>query len=63
MSTNVDKAKGKVEQAVGDLTGDDELKRQGKVDEAAGNVKDVIEGVTDKAEELVDKAKDALHRD
>ena len=63
MSTNVDKTKGRVEQAVGDLTGDDELKRQGKVDEAAGNVKDVIHDVTEKAEEIVDKAKDALHRD
>ena len=40
---NIDKLKGRVEQAAGDLTGDDELKRRGKVDEAAGKAKSSIE--------------------
>lgn len=34
----IDRAKGKIEQAVGDLTHDDDLKAEGRVDEAAGKV-------------------------
>ena len=36
---NKDQAKGKIKQAVGDLTGDKDLTREGKTDEKAGNVK------------------------
>ena len=39
-----------------DLTGDEDLKREGKVDQAAGKVKEGVEKVTD-------KVKDALRRD
>jgi uncharacterized protein YjbJ (UPF0337 family) len=52
VSGEADKAKGRVKEAVGDLTDDDELKREGKVDKAAG-----------KAKETVDKVKDKLTRD
>ena len=34
----IDPAKGKVKQAVGDLTHDDDLKAEGQVDEAVGKV-------------------------
>jgi uncharacterized protein YjbJ (UPF0337 family) len=51
-----DTAKGRVKQAAGDLTGDDDLKREGKVDEASGNVKE-------KVGDAADKVKDALRRD
>jgi uncharacterized protein YjbJ (UPF0337 family) len=40
-----DKIKGRLKQAVGDLTGDDELRREGKVDEIAGKAKDAIDKV------------------
>ena len=63
MDINADQAKGRVKQAVGDLTGDDNLKAEGQADESAGKVKDVLQGVEDKAEDLVDKVKDALHKD
>lgn len=57
----VDKAKnkgqeirGKGKEAVGDASGDDELKAKGKADQASGNlkqagekVKDAVKGVTD----------------
>lgn len=43
MSSNSDKTKGKIKQAVGDLTDNDKLRREGKVDEAAGKAKDVID--------------------
>jgi uncharacterized protein YjbJ (UPF0337 family) len=53
---NKDDAKGRVKEAAGDLTGNEDLKREGKVDQATGKVK---EGVEDAA----DKVKDALRRD
>ena len=39
---NVDKLKGKVKQAAGDLTDDQELHDEGVVDEAAGQTREVI---------------------
>ena len=48
MSGERDQAKGRVEQAVGDLTGDKDLKRDGKIDEAAGKVKEGVDKVKDK---------------
>lgn len=48
MSGDFDKAKGKVKQAAGDLTGDDETKREGKLDELGGKVKDAVDTVKDK---------------
>ncbi|MBW8827396.1 MAG: CsbD family protein [Acidobacteria bacterium] len=52
---NMDQAKGKIKQAAGDLTDDEDLEREGKVDELAGDVKD-------KASDAVDRVKDALHK-
>ena len=52
----LDKAKGNLKQAGGDLTGDDSLKNEGRVDEAAGNVKE-------KTGEAADKVKDAIRGD
>jgi uncharacterized protein YjbJ (UPF0337 family) len=52
---NTDDLKGRAKEAVGDLTDNDELKREGKVDRASGFVKDKVEQVTDKAKEIVDK--------
>ena len=40
---NKDDAKGRLKEAAGDLTGDDDLKREGKVDKATGAVKDGVE--------------------
>jgi uncharacterized protein YjbJ (UPF0337 family) len=54
--SNTDEAKGRAKEAVGDLTGDKDLQREGKVEEASGKAKDAV----DKAG---DKAKDALDRD
>ncbi len=53
---NKDDAKGRVKEAAGSLTGDDDLKREGKVDKAAGAAKDGVEKVAD-------KIKDTLRRD
>jgi uncharacterized protein YjbJ (UPF0337 family) len=48
MSGEADKAKGKVKQAIGDLTDDSSLRNEGKVDEAAGKAKNVVDKVRDK---------------
>jgi uncharacterized protein YjbJ (UPF0337 family) len=45
---NKDDAKGRVKEAAGSLTGDDDLKREGKVDKATGAAKDGVEKVADK---------------
>jgi uncharacterized protein YjbJ (UPF0337 family) len=60
---NSDQAKGRVKEAVGDLTDNDKLKSEGKADQAAGDAKKFVSDVADKAEELVDKVKDAVHKD
>lgn len=52
-----DDMKGRAKEAAGDLTDDEELKREGKVDRAAGAVKGKAEAARDKAEEVVDKVK------
>ncbi|HEY6887115.1 MAG TPA: CsbD family protein [Solirubrobacter sp.] len=51
-----DKLKGRTKEAAGDLTGDKDLKREGKVDRASGSVKD-------KVGDAGDKVKDAIRRD
>ncbi len=57
---NKDQVKGKVKQAVGDLTDNEDLKKEGKADQKAGEVKEFLEDVKDKAEDLVDKVKDKI---
>jgi uncharacterized protein YjbJ (UPF0337 family) len=63
MESKKDDLKGRVKEAAGDLTDDEDLKREGKADRAAGSVKDKIEKAKEKGEEFVDKAKDKLRRD
>jgi uncharacterized protein YjbJ (UPF0337 family) len=47
-SSTTDKAKGRIKEAFGALTGDEKLKRQGKRDQAAGSIKEVAERIVDK---------------
>lgn len=58
--TNKDEVTGRIKQAAGDLTDNDDLKREGKTDEAAGKVKGAADKVADKAGDAVDKVKDKL---
>jgi len=48
-----DDAKGRIKEAGGSLTGDDSLKREGKVDKATGKVKDAVGDSADKAKDVV----------
>jgi uncharacterized protein YjbJ (UPF0337 family) len=60
MGDNFDEAKGRVKEAAGDLTDNDDLKREGKVDQAKGNVKEGIDNASDKAKEAIDRATDRV---
>lgn len=44
----VDNTKGKAKEAVGDATGNHELKREGKVDRGKGKLKDAVDKLGDK---------------
>jgi uncharacterized protein YjbJ (UPF0337 family) len=49
MGGTADKAKGRVKEAAGALSGDRKLKSEGKLDQATGAVKDAVDKVADKA--------------
>ena len=53
---NSDEVQGRVKESAGALTGDDDLKREGKGDQAAGTIKD-------KADDVADKVKDVFKKD
>lgn len=55
-----DKIVGRIKQAAGDLTDNDDLKSEGKKDEAAGKVKSAVGDAKDKANDAIDKVKDKL---
>lgn len=48
LMSNTDEAKGRLKKAAGELTGDEELKREGELDKLSGKVKDVVDDVKDK---------------
>ncbi len=60
MAGEVDEAKGRIKKAVGELTDDDEMKRQGEIDQAAGKAKGAIDKVADEAEGAIQKVADKL---
>jgi uncharacterized protein YjbJ (UPF0337 family) len=55
MGENIDEAKGRAKEAAGDITNDDDLKREGKVDRG-------VSGVKEKVDDVADKVKDKLGR-
>jgi uncharacterized protein YjbJ (UPF0337 family) len=50
-----DDLKGRAKEAAGDVTDDDGLKREGKVDRATGKAKDAVGGAGDKLKDAVGK--------
>lgn len=55
MGNNIDDLKGRAKEAAGDLTNDDGMKREGKIDQAKSSVKDAADKVMDKAKDVVGK--------
>jgi uncharacterized protein YjbJ (UPF0337 family) len=50
-----DDLKGRVKEAAGDVTDDDALKREGKIDRATGKVKDKVGDASDKLKDAAGK--------
>jgi uncharacterized protein YjbJ (UPF0337 family) len=63
MGETTDKAKGHVKETVGDLTDNERLEREGKLDQASGEVKGRAEDAKDKVDEGVDAVRDRLRDD
>jgi uncharacterized protein YjbJ (UPF0337 family) len=60
MGEKTDKAKGHVKEAVGDMTDDERLEREGKMDRASGELKGKAEDAKDLFGEGVDAAKEKM---
>jgi uncharacterized protein YjbJ (UPF0337 family) len=56
MGSKTDKLKGRIKEAVGALTDNDHLKREGQRDQAVGEVKEKAERVAEKVQEKVTRA-------
>lgn len=54
----IDKATGRAKKAVGDLTGDRGLKRQGSAEEEKGEKKDQLDNAEDRADHKADEVAD-----
>jgi uncharacterized protein YjbJ (UPF0337 family) len=55
---NTDETKGRLKEAAGDLTGDKDLKREGKVDRATGAAKDKLDDAADAVKDKVGSKSD-----
>jgi uncharacterized protein YjbJ (UPF0337 family) len=61
MTGRTEQTKGRVKEAVGDLTGNKDLKAEGQADRHAGEVKEAIGKVEEKVDEAIDKVKGVIH--
>jgi uncharacterized protein YjbJ (UPF0337 family) len=50
---NKDEVEGRIKEAAGDLSGDKDLQREGKIDQATGKLKDKIDDAAEKAKDAV----------
>ena len=62
MAGKSDQMKGKAKEAVGDLTGNKDLKSEGKADRQAGEVKEKVGKVEEKVDEGIDKVKGVFQK-
>ena len=62
MAVQPDDIKGRIKEAAGALTDNDDLKREGKTDQAAGSVKEGLDKVRDKIEDGIDAIKDRINK-
>ena len=53
MGENIDEAKGRTKQAAGDLTDNDDLKNEGRVDRGVSDVKQKVDDVADKIKDKI----------
>ena len=62
MAGKTEQIKGQTKEAVGDLTGNKDLKAEGTADRQAGEVKEKVGKVEEKVDEAVDKVKSVFHK-
>ena len=62
-SVQPDDIKGRIKEAAGALTDNDDLKNEGKTDRAAASVKEGLDKVRDKIEDGIDAVKDRINKD
>lgn len=62
MGAQSDKVKGRVKEATGILTGNDDLEAEGRTDRLTGEVHEKIAEAKDKVAEVVGKTKKAVRR-
>jgi uncharacterized protein YjbJ (UPF0337 family) len=53
MTGKSEEIKGRIKEAAGALTGDDELRREGKLDQATGKVKHAVEKAVEKTKDVL----------
>ena len=58
MGSEIDDAKGRIKEAAGDLTDNDDMRREGKAAQIGAKVKDAAETAKDKVNDAVEKVKD-----
>ena len=63
MGGTSDQVSGRIKQAAGDLTGDEDLEREGEREETAGQVKDKVGDAADAVNDKIDDVKDQLNGD
>jgi uncharacterized protein YjbJ (UPF0337 family) len=62
MDANTDHLKGRAKEAIGDLTDNEKLKREGQTDRKVGKAKELIDDVGEKAKALVDGITDRVRK-
>jgi uncharacterized protein YjbJ (UPF0337 family) len=62
MSGTADEIEGRAKEAVGVLTDDKELQREGKADQAAAATKSKLDNANDWAQHKIDDIKNKLHK-
>ena len=62
MAGEMDKAKGRIKEAAGALTDDDDIKNEGRADQAAGKTKEKVDKAKDWADDKIDDMKDRVDR-
>lgn len=60
MGSTFDEAKGRAKEAVGDLTDDSDMKREGKMDRIGAEIKEKAEDAKDAVGDAIDSVKDKL---
>ncbi len=61
--TNSDEVKGRVKEAAGAITGDEDLKSDGQTDQDVGEAKRIVDKVADSAKDGIDDMKRRLTGD